>query len=553
MSSPAEPNPDLIERRRKFHRFFFDWCLARAEGCLKDHADDDAANWLLVAARSADTFGCGQLASARLEAIGLALGERIPRPVPPPCSGQQRWLHVVSIGYAVGGHSTMLRRWVENDNSDDEHHLALTFMTDLAVPELRQAFESSGGNVTTLGGVPTLMERARRLRELAWRQADRVVLHVHMWDIVPLIAFGIPGGPPVLALNHADHTFWVGAAIADRIINLRPAGEDLTVRYRGVERNFLLPILLPDPGDRLAAVQRRNATRNALGIPAGALVFLTIGAAFKYRALGGLDFLGMVRKLLAALPEAYLVAVGPGAASPGWATAVHALAPRLIPLGPQHPVTGYHAAADIYLEGFPFDSATALLEASVAGLPVVRIPACAALPFSAHHFPLSVVAQPADVCGYLAQAIALAASPELRASTSARLHAAVVGFHCGEPWRRRLSELKLAVPDEHSLYGIHPVELAPELDRFWTAFLMLRYPRHPLLIAVGHAAELQLDMRVDLALARAATAIDRAFSPRRSIGWLMWMSGGLAGKALRARWALRRGWAARRRRAQLEG
>jgi hypothetical protein len=522
--------------------------VARAEVGLKDHADDDAANWLLVAARLADAFGCGQLASARLEAIGLALGARIPLPVPtPPQPVRRRWLHVMSIGYAIGGHSAMLRRWVESDGSGDEHHVVLTFMADLAVPELRKAIESRGGKITALGGVPGTMARARRLREIAWRDADRIVLHVHMWDVVPLIAFGVPGGPPVLVLNHADHTFWVGAAIADRIVNLRPAGEKMTIRFRGVGRNLPLPIPLPGPGDALAAAQQRTTVRERLGIPQAALVFLTIGSAFKYLPVGELDFLAMVRKLLAALPEAYLVAVGPSTASPDWASAAQVLAPRLIPLGTQHPVTGYHAAADIYLEGFPFDSATALLEASVAGLPVVRIPACAPLPFSAHDFPLSVVAQPTDVEGYLAQAIGLAGSPRTRASTAAALHAAVVDLHCGASWCRRLAEFKLAVPDEHNLYAIRPVELAPELDRFWTAFLMLRHPRHPLLIAMRHAAELRLDMRVDLALAWAATFAERAFSLRRLIGLLFWISGGLATRALRL------GWAVRQRRAQVKG
>jgi hypothetical protein len=547
MSSPAEPHPDLVERRRKFHRLLFDWCLVRAADCLKDNADDDAAtraaNWLFVAARSADNFGCGQLASARLEALALTLAARLPPPATSRARatpGGLRWLHVMSIGYAVGGHSALLRRWVEADGSGDEHHLVLTSMSEFAVPELSAAIAQRGGRVSLLGDKPALMERARRLREIAWREADRVVLHSHMWDIVPAIAFGIPGGPPVLLLNHADHTFWVGAATADRIVNLRQSGEDLTIRYRGVERNFLLPIPLPGPGDPVRLAQQREAMRRALGIPPRALVFLTIGAAFKYCAMGALDFLAMARRLLAALPEAYLLAVGPSAHSPDWAAATQALTPRLIALGPQHPVAGYHAAADIYLEGFPFDSATALLEAAVAGLPVVCIPASAPLPFSAHHFPLSVVAQPADVADYLTQALALSASPAMRLTKAASLRGAVVGLHCGEAWRRSLAELKLAVPDEHGLYAIHPSELATELDRFWTEFLMRRHRRHPLLAVMRHAAELHLDMRVDLGLALAASAMERGVSPRRLIGFLLWLSGRQAAKALRCVAALRR-------------
>ncbi len=500
-------------------------------------------NWLLLAARSADSFGCGLLASRRLEEIGLALATRIALPAPAPRqsnSPRRRWLHVVSIAQAVGGHSTMLRRWLENDDSGDEHHIALTFTADLAVPELSRAVAARGGAVTALGGIPGLMKRAGTLRQLAWREADRIVLHIHMWDVIPLIAFGVPGGPPVLILNHADHTFWVGAAIADRIVNLRPAGEDLTVRLRGVARNLALPIPLDGPTHAAAAAAERHAIRGKLGIPPSAVVYLTIGSAFKYLPVGSLDFLAMTRRLLSALPDAYLVAVGPGRDSPGWEEAVRAVGGRLIPVGSQYPVTGYHAIADIYLEGFPFDSATALLEAALAGLPAVRIPACAVLPFSAHHFPLSVVTQPADIEAYLAQALALGASAELRASTSVRLQAAVAGLHCGDAWSRRLDELKRSVPAEHAIYALRPVELPVELDRFWTAFLMRRYTHHPLLLAMRHAADLGLDARVGFGLARAAASIDRGLSPRRLTGWLLWLSGGLAGKILRLVWEARR-------------
>ena len=445
----------------------------------------------------------------------------------------QRWLHVLSIAYAVGGHTTMLRRWIESDDSGDEHHLALTFMDKLALPELSEAIEQSGGRVTTLGDVPELLERARQLRDLAWREADRVVVHSHMWDVVPTIAFGVADGPPVLVSNHADHVFWVGASIADLVVNLRQSGEELTFRNRGVDRNFLFRIPLPNPGDPLCSARDRAAMRARLGIPPSAIVFVTVGTAYKYKAVGDLDFLAMVQKLLSTLPEAYLVAVGPSAADADWKAAVRALGPRLIPVGVQRGVTGYHAAADIYLEGFPFDSHTALLEAAVSGLPVVRIPACAVPPFSGHHFPLSVVTQPADVSAYLAQAISLASSHELRRSTAAKLHNAVVGLQCGSAWRQRLSELKKAAPTKHAIYESHPVDADRELSRFWTKFCMRVHPRDPLQFVLALISEMQLDTGAELhlILAEYRKWLDAAEAEARSLhASLDAMSKALAGK-----------------------
>jgi hypothetical protein len=503
VSSNADSDP--VDRRRKFHRSLFDWCLDRADLSLQAGNDSAAAKWLHVAARSADTLGCGQLISPRLEETALALAMRLGElPGRFPLGAKPlRWLHVMSIGYAVGGHTTMLRRWIVSDDSDDEHHLALTFMDKLALPELSEAVEQSGGKVTLLGGDPSLLERARKLRDLAWRNADRVVLHSHMWDVVPTIAFGVAGGPPVLLVNHADHTFWVGAAITDLVVNLRRAGEELTIRNRGLDRSFLFRIPLAEPSDPLRSGHDRAAIRERLNIHPSAVVFLTIGSAYKYLAVGDLDFVSMAKTLLTRLPEAYLVAVGPSAQDADWKAALRTFAPRLIPVGEQRPATSYHAAADIYLEGFPFDSHTALLEAAVSGLPVVRIPATAVPPFSGHHFPLSAVPQPANVEGYLRYAISLSHSSEMRRAAAAALHDAVVGLQCGTAWRARLGELKSAVPARHAIRDLHAVDTDRELDRFWTMFQMRRYPIDPLRFVLGLAADEQLDSGPGLKLIQA--------------------------------------------------
>jgi hypothetical protein len=493
VSSNADSDP--VDRRRKFHRSLFDWCLDRADLSLQAGNDSAAAKWLLVAARSADTLGCGQLISPRLEETALALAMRLGElPGRFPLGAKPlRWLHVMSIGYAVGGHTTMLRRWIVSDDSDDEHHLALTFMDKLALPELSEAVEQSGGKVTLLGSDPSLLERARKLRALAWRNADRVVIHSHMWDVVPTIAFGVAGGPPVLLLNHADHTFWVGAAIADLVIDLRRSGQELTIHNRGLHRNFLFRIPLADAPDPLRCADNRAAIRARLNIHSSAIVFLTVGSAYKYKAVGDLDFVSMAQTLLTRLPEAYLVAVGPSAQDADWKAAVRKFASRLIPVGEQHPATSYHPAADIYLEGFPFDSHTALLEAAVSGLPVVRIPATAVPPFSGHHFPLSAVPQPANVEDYLRHAITLFHSSEMRRARAAALHDAVAALQCGANWQARLDELKNAVPARHAAYALHSIDTDRELDRFWTMFQVRRHPVDPLRFVLKLAAEEQLD------------------------------------------------------------
>lgn len=505
-TAPQRGDRDFIDRRRAFHRRLFEWCLDRAESRLQADDGEAAARWLLVAARSAVTLGCGELTSPRLERTALALATRLPPTAaePSPRAASQRWLHVMSMVYPVGGHTTMLRRWIELDDSGDEHHLALTFMDQLAIPELTAAVARSGGTVTLLGRESCLLEKSRRLRELAWQHADRVVIHSHMWDVVPSVAFGVAGGPPVLFLNHADHTFWIGAAIADLLINLRQSGADLVQNHRGINRNFLFRIPLLAPVDPELGHQARAEIRGRLGIPSSSIVFLTIGSAFKYNAVGDLDFPAMAQKLLAELPDARMIAVGPRADDEGWKDAVRAFAPRLMALGEQPLATRYHPAADIYLEGFPFDSHTALLEAAVSGLPVVRIPASAVLPFSGHHYPLSTVEQPCDVADYLSQAIALARSAELRRSRAAALHDVVVALQCGPCWRARLTELRNQVGTGHAVHEVRSMDSGRAFDRFWTQFQMRAHPVDPLQYALRLALDWQLDPRPTLKAIRAA-------------------------------------------------
>jgi hypothetical protein len=323
-----------------------------------------------------------------------------------------------------------------------------------------------------------MIEKAGALRAAA-RETDVVILHHHMWDIVPALAFGIPGGVPVATLNHADHTFWVGSAVTDLAINLRPVSQELNRSYRSIDRNAELPIPLDPPPDAAEQPIVRAQIRESLGIPAEAIVFLTVGTEFKYVPIGELDFPMAASRLLDRLPEAYFIAVGPSASRPEWRDRVQASHPRLIALGPQVNVGRYHAAADIYLEGFPFDSATALLEASLAGLPVVPVPATAPLPFSAHEGLKAAIPQPAGVEEYLQQAVQLGQSQALRIARAEALRQAVVKACTGDGWRESLASLTASLPREHRIHAVADVPLGETLDRFATR---LRLGRRPFLM-----------------------------------------------------------------------
>jgi len=498
--------PQLTPQRRALHHEIFHSSLANAITC-SEHNVEAAAGWALLSAVIADKMGCGRLMSAELEGLLVKLATRIALPKRGTSSAQRRWLHVFSEVFSIGGHSALAARWIALDSGKDRHSLVTTFQEATDVPRaMYEAIMSKGGTIHTLGGVKSLNERARRLREIAWQEADVVVLHIHMWDVVPVIAFGVPGGPPVLLLNHADHTFWVGSTVADSIINLRRSGQDVAEKWRGVDRHAYLPIPLPVPSDHDPHLGR--SIRIELGIPEQAPVFLTVGSYFKYLAIGEINFVDTACRLLKKVPDAYLIAVGPTADHPDWQAARDVTGGRLMAVGPKHDLAGYFAAADVYIEGFPFGSLTALLEAGLAGLSCVRAPIPCPPPFTSDGEALDHLPQPANLDDYIDQAAALATSPISRRSQSKALKEAIERVHLGAGWQSFLDEVKARLPAQHNIYQVSAPIFPPLWEQYWLPYLVRRLGGDPLLFFYVKGHRLGLAPRPSMRMLLAAHKAD---------------------------------------------
>src|SRR5262249_49956031 len=104
--------------------------------------------------------------------------------------------------------------------------------------------------------------------------------------------------------------------------------------------------------------------------------------------------------------------------------------------------TPYLQAADLYLESFPFGSQTALLEAALAALPIVR--ACSS------GFPLLAASDdtldellpiPQEPDEYVSMANDLLQDSERRQDLGRECRSRVVQSHVGEGWRERVYQL----------------------------------------------------------------------------------------------------------------
>ena len=330
--------------------------------------DREAAAWAQVAADYAWHSPGGALASPSIDAALRAIGRRAcPRGAATRArDGHPRVLHVATEVAAVGGHSRMAWRWIERDLARLPT-LALTRQRGPVPEAITRALDARGGAVRVIEG-HDLIARARALAEMV-DAADVVVLHVHPLEVAaPLALADRAGRPPVLLVNHADHCFWLGAGLADLVVSARPAASRTAARRRGVapERTAELPVPVDPPPHRAG----RAEARRALGLPEDACVLLAMASAYKLARVDDLGLLDLVEPVLAAHPDAVLLAVGP-ADEGDWSAARERTGGRIRALGTLRDPSAALAAADIFLDGYPCSSLTAALEAAASSACVV--------------------------------------------------------------------------------------------------------------------------------------------------------------------------------------
>lgn len=330
-----------------------------------------------VAAMTAATFAwcnpSGVFASGPLEDVLARLGSTlsVPRGAARtrPEGTRPRVLHVATQLYGTGGHTQMLSSWLRLDRAR-EHHVCITGQEGRDVPDKISRVLAGPDALTLLDdGRPRLLDRAARLRELALDH-DQVVLHVHPNDVVPAIALALPSGerPEVLLVNHADHVFWLGVHVADRIVNLRTSGAGLNVERRGIPeaRNALLvrPLVMRDR--RLS----RSEARAELGLPPDALVVASAADTYKYGAAAGETLLDVLLPVMRAHPEARLHVAGPDPDGDWSVLAAEDLGRAWGLLPDVHTLL---EAADVYVDSHPFSSLTSMLEAAWLDTPVLTL------------------------------------------------------------------------------------------------------------------------------------------------------------------------------------
>jgi hypothetical protein len=474
---------DVLTRN---HRYYGQ--LARVAGRLNPRTHPEA---VLAAVELAGAFASlnhpGLFADGTLENLALSLGMGPPAsgrdalssqvPAAPARTRRRHVLHVTTNVLGIGGGPRCIKNWIEGDR-DSHHSLAVVRQEHFPVPTWMEGpVRASGGNFVVFPPEAPTVAKGLALRRLAQSGPDLVLMHLLPDDILPVVAFATADCPPVGFVNHSDQLFWFGSCVSDAIVNLRGASGQLYQGRRPAVPNVLVPIPLESPREG----QGREASRQRLGVPDSQLMLLSVGRPSKYVPSETHNFYRAAVRLLSLHPQAHVYVLGvrdgDHRAYSGYAT--HE---RLHLLGPVEDPTPYQAAADVYLEGVPFGSQTACLEAAGAGLPPVLAYAPTSDLLVASDAALDgTVANPTSEDEYVAAAGSYVSSPAERSRVGTELRQKVAAWHVGEAWRQRLEGAYAVLqPMRHAPRPIAPGTFRPEpVDLAVSGWHQVKYANDP--------------------------------------------------------------------------
>ena len=281
-------------------------------------------------------------------------------------TSKRKILHVISEGYKIGGHTKLVKNWIKKDE-DSISALITTWQMNTLPEELIEEVKNHGGFVYSLNNFYGTYEKsASLLRKIAYSWSDIVILHCHMQDPIPILAFAVEGGPPVFILNHADHRFWIGSSIGDVIVDCREESKKLSFERRGARESFILPVPLSEKGDF-----DKEKYRDKYGIDRKTKVILTIAEEYKFKSINQYSYIDILKRIIFETNDTIAYIVGPKREGK-WEQLCLDTNERVKVIGRTENIEELYMISDMYLDSFMFSSFTALLDAAMYGLQIIK-------------------------------------------------------------------------------------------------------------------------------------------------------------------------------------
>jgi len=432
----------------------FDFSRKKATKSFEIGDYESAVDWIYFAATLAWGTNPGFFYDKELEDVLDKIGQKVGNQNKPfvelselsnDSSKQKKILHILSTAYLTGGHTRLVAHWIDNCRihcQNQVHSILITSQGKSKVPDwLTSSAKNIGGECIVFPDNLTWLQKAYSLRSITKEWSDIIVMHIHPNDPVPNIAFSSADWDiPVLFCNHADHVFSLGMSISDIILDIRKSGQRITNNRRKYgNRSMLLPIPLID---RIPHIDQREnlriEARKNLNLPLYEKIALTIGSEYKYKPSLGYNFFECIKKILLKDNTIHVYAIGlPNSGS--WKALSEEMKGRFHPVGLVQDKTeleDYYLAADVYIEGFPMGSLTAMLDAGLYMLPIQRINNPFAPILSGDDIGLDQLISIAnDEDEYINGAIKLLhTSSDIRNNIGKKTRDSILTNHCGKAW-----------------------------------------------------------------------------------------------------------------------
>ncbi|MEI8216422.1 MAG: hypothetical protein WCF96_04930 [Eubacteriales bacterium] len=352
-------------------RTIFNKTIIKAKGKIAEREFESAAIYIQIAADYASRYHFGIFASPEIENLLKEISKVVfTKGIEPRRNKHiKKVLHIASELYATGGHTKIIQSWLSYD-STRVNDLAITNQKKSKVPKsISEYFAKNKTKILYLKDrKKSILERSKELYALSMNY-DAIVLHVHPYDVIPLIAFS-NSDIPVLFMNHADHRFWIGVSITNTILEIRKSGEMLSKNKRSI--NISNQVILPIPLFCKKIMTKEEARKN-LKIGKDELVIFSVASSYKYMPEKDEGIGEILLQVLEKRNNVKAIIVGPFLSEDYWRALNKKSGGKIIPVGIKNNIDCYYVAADIYLDSYPISSLTSLLDAAKYELPILSI------------------------------------------------------------------------------------------------------------------------------------------------------------------------------------
>jgi hypothetical protein len=332
---------------------------------------NEALKLLSIAARYATFRNFGIYYSLKIENLLINISEKFisfsPHQYLPKSN---KILHLISEAYPVGGHTKLLINWIRI-NKDFSHDILITNQSNKDLDKvINNEFLSISEKVTFLNDVFPKDDYIKKSSFIHKESLNYefIVMHAHPFDIQLFMGLKLTNRP-IIYVNHSDHTFWLGVLKITTVSEIRESGKSFSVKYRGISPNnsILLPIPLENPNFK------KIEENKSLKLKQKEIIILTIAKKIKFNPTYSNSLFEIYYELLSYSQNVKLIVIGPIESDYYFSELSKMFPNRVSVLGEINDLIPFYSIANIYIDSYPFNSFTSLLDAAKNKIPILSL------------------------------------------------------------------------------------------------------------------------------------------------------------------------------------